>query len=561
MLRHLQIRNFAVVEELDLEFGAGMTVFTGETGAGKSILIDALGLILGDRADSGIIRGEAARAEIAATFETGPGIPGLAELLAGQELAADGGEILIRRVVGRDGRSRGFINGAPVAVQTLRAVGECLVDVHGQHEHQSLAKRDVQRDLLDQFGGHEAELAAVRRAAADWREAARALEEIGSSGAIHEAELALLRYQIDELTAADLKPDEFAALEAEYRRLSNASRLQEALQGMLAGLYEGEVSVHARAGRALRELQELARIDAALAPPAELLDGALIQIGEATDGLRDYLEKVDLDPARLGKVESRLDELHALARKHHIQPRDLCEHFAALKAQLRALENSSVAAADLAARQAEALARYATAAAALRKRREAAAREFGRAVTAQMKKLGMPDGRFSVQLAEAPAERPQAHGADQVEYLVGINPGQPDRPLTRVASGGELSRISLAIQVAGGRDSGIPTLIFDEVDAGVGGAIAEVVGRLLRQLAAKRQVICVTHLPQVAALSNHHFLVAKTSEKKNTWTTATALRDRDREEEIARMLGGMKISDKTRAHAREMLRDAERAKS
>ncbi|HEY7841510.1 MAG TPA: DNA repair protein RecN, partial [Gammaproteobacteria bacterium] len=283
------------------------------------------------------------------------------------------------------------------------------------------------------------------------------------------------------------------------------------------------------------------------------LDGALIQTGEAADGLRDYLERLDLDPAQLGKVEARLDQLHTLARKHHIQPRDLGARFEALRAQLRAIENSGVLAEELAARQAEALQRYQVSAAKLRKRREDAARKFGQAVSAQMQKLGMPDGRFSVALSESPGDRPQSHGTEQIEYMVCINPGQPDRPLTKVASGGELSRISLSIQVAAGRDSGIPTLIFDEVDAGVGGAIAEVVGRLLRKLSTRRQVICVTHLPQVAALSNHHFLVAKNTAKKNTWTTATALRERDRVEEIARMLGGMKISEKTRAHAREML--------
>jgi DNA repair protein RecN (Recombination protein N) len=270
---------------------------------------------------------------------------------------------------------------------------------------------------------------------------------------------------------------------------------------------------------------------------------------------------VDLDPARLGTVEARLDELHTLARKHHIQPRELGERLEQLSAQLRALENSETVAAELATRQAEALQRYQSAAAKLRKRRQEAAGGFGQAVSAQMRKLGMPDGRFTVALSEVPADRPQSHGTEQVEYLVGINPGQPDRPLTKVASGGELSRISLAIRVASGRDSGIPTLIFDEVDAGVGGAIAEVVGRLLRQLSSRRQVVCVTHLPQVAALSNHHFLVAKSTAKNSTWTTATALRERERVEEIARMLGGMKISEKTRAHAREMLRGAEQAKS
>jgi len=553
MLRHLHIRNFAVVEELELGFGEGMTVFTGETGAGKSILIDALGLILGDRADAGIIRGDAERAEIAATFAIGPGLPGLMELLAAQDISVADGELLIRRVVGRDGRSRGFINGTPAAVQTLREIGECLVDVHGQHEHQSLARNQVQRELLDDFGGHAAELEAVRKAAADWRETTRALEDLGHGGTDTEAQLTLLRYQVDELAAANLAPDEFAALETEHRRLSNASRLLETLQGMQGELYEGEDSVHSRLGRILRELRDLARLDPALAPTGELLDGALIQAGEAADGMKEYLERLDLDPAQLGRVEARLDQLHTLARKHHIQPRDLCARFEALTAQLQAIEDSGARAGELAQRQAEALQRYGTCAAKLRKCREKAAVEFGQAVAKQMKKLGMPEGRFSVLLSDSPGDRPQSHGTEQAEYLVGINPGQPERPMTKVASGGELSRISLAIQVAAGRDSGIPTLIFDEVDAGVGGAIAEVVGRLLRKLSARRQVICVTHLPQVAALSNHHFLVAKSSAKKNTWTTATALEERDRVEEIARMLGGMKISEKTRAHAREML--------
>jgi DNA repair protein RecN (Recombination protein N) len=561
MLRHLHIRSFAVVEELELEFDAGMTVFTGETGAGKSILIDALGLILGDRADSAIVRGDSERAEIAATFDLEPMPAALGELLAAQDLPAGDGELLVRRVVGRDGRSRGFINGTPVAVQTLREIGECLVDVHGQHEHQSLTRREVQRDLLDAFGGHDTEVEEVRRSAADWSDATHALEELGRGAADQEARLALLRYQVEELVAADLKSDEFLELETEYRRLSNASRLLQTLQGMLADLHEEEASVHSRMGRALRELQELARLDPALAPSAELVDGAVIQLSEAADGLRDYLERLDLDPGRLGAVESRLDQLHTLARKHHIQPRELVNRQRALQEQVRALENSEAAAGAIAERQAEALRRYQAAAIRLRKRRQEAARGFGRAVSAQMRKLGMPDGRFSVLISDSPGDQPQSQGTEQVEYMVGINPGQPDRPLTKVASGGELSRISLAIQVASGRDSGIPTLIFDEVDAGVGGAIAEVVGRLLRQLSGRRQVICVTHLPQVAALSNHHYLIAKSTAKNNTWTTATALQEGDRVEEIARMLGGMKISEKTRAHAREMLSGGERAES
>lgn len=554
MLRHLYIRNFAVVEELELEFGDGMTVFTGETGAGKSILIDALGLVLGDRADADVIRGGADRSEIAATFEH-PGGGAVAEMLATQDLASATDELILRRMVGRDGRSRGFINTAPVPAQVLRDVGEQLVDIHGQHAHQSLLKRDMQRALLDEFGGYESELAAVRSASEEWRSADRELAVIAAGGGDHDSAISLLRYQVEELAVLNLKPDEFQELEAEYRRLSNASRIRETLGQSLAALYEDERSAYSRIGSAAGELKDLGRFDTNLEPINALLDAASIQLGEAVDELRRYLEGLEPDAGRLNALERRLDQIQDTARKHHVKPGQLADHFLELQARLRDLEGRTARVEELEQRRAAALQRYAAASAALHQSRRKASESLAAAVSSQLHELGMPGGRFVINVTAGDTAKPQAHGGDEVEFEVTVNPGQPLRPLAKVASGGELSRISLAIQVIGSRGRGSPTLIFDEVDAGIGGGIAEIVGSLLHRLADRRQVICVTHLPQVASQGDHHFQVSKSSTKKSTFTQVTELAKKDRVEEIARMLGGIKISEQTRAHAREMLKN------
>jgi DNA repair protein RecN (Recombination protein N) len=380
----------------------------------------------------------------------------------------------------------------------------------------------MQRQLLDEFGGLEAEASAVAAACEAWRSATRELAAAGSGGAEREAQLALLRYQVEELDAAAPEDGEIEALDGEHRRLANASRLMEGLGELLNALYEGDDSVQARLGTAQRALADLARLDEALGEAGGLLDTASIQVSEAADTLRRYLDSLDLDPARLEAVERRLELLHDLARKHHVTPQALPGHLAALRERLRALEDGASRVEVLEREQAAALERYQAA------------------------------------VTHTPAGTPQQHGDDVVEYQVMLNPGQPERPLAKVASGGELSRISLAVQVTGGRDRGIPTLIFDEVDAGIGGAVAGIVGALLKRLSGSRQVLCVTHLPQVAARGDHHLRVEKKTGRKETHTTVTPLGDRERVEEIARMLGGLTISDKTRAAARELLGESRR---
>lgn len=559
MLKQLTIRDFAVVEELDLQFAPGLTVFTGETGAGKSILMEALGLLLGDRADTTIIRGNCGSCEVTGSFDLSAA-PDLKAWLGSQALDVDGDELLIRRVVGRDGRSRAFLNGSPAPVNLLRNAAEFLVDIHGQGEHQSLLRRDMQRRTLDEFGGHGKELAAAGAACADWVRAAEQLRELSATGPDRDAQLALLRYQLEELETEHVEADEIEGLDAEHRRLANTARLLESMQRLASDLYESEQSAQAQTGRAARELQDLERFDARLGGIWALLEAALIQLDEAAAELRRYLDRLEPDPGRLNEVEQRMDKLHDLARKHRVPPQHLPAHMEDLRSRLRALEDSSTLVAELRARQAQAQDRYQAAASALHKCREQAAARLTAALVKQVRELGMPNASFVIDVRNAPAETPQAHGDDQIEFLVTVNPGQPPRPLNRVASGGELSRISLAIQVIASRDAGTPTLVFDEVDAGIGGATAEIVGALLHRLAERRQILCVTHLAQVACQGDNHFQVEKLTTRNTTRTQVIALgRDR-RVEEIARMLGGVKISEQTRAHAREMLAGSKKLK-
>jgi DNA repair protein RecN (Recombination protein N) len=559
MLRRLYIRNFAVVEELDVEFDRGFCVLSGETGAGKSIVVDAVALILGDRSDAAIIRGDEAQAELVAEFDISDE-PRAAALLLSRELPLENGETLIRRVINRDGRSRAFLNGSPVPVQILKELGELLVDIHGQHAHQSLFRRDIQRALLDEYGAYPAAIEAVRSACEEWQEVSGRLSAMSRSGADFDAELRLLRYQVEELDGAAPGSGEFEALEVELKRLANAGRLLETVQRTLQAIDDDELSATARLAAAVRDLRDMQHFDPRLAEPAELIDSASIQAREAADALHACVERLDLDPRRLQEVEQRLDALHALARKHHVRPQELPDHAQSLRQRLSDLEQGSSLADGLRQRQEAAMNRYREDSERLHRLRIDAAARLSERVSAEMQRLGMPHGRFSIEVDVSGTDRPAPHGGDQVQFLVGVNPGQPALPLSRVASGGELSRISLAIQMIGSSGSGVPTLIFDEVDAGIGGAIAEIVGVLLRRIADRRQVICVTHLPQVAAQGEHHFLVEKETTKKQTRTRVGKLDENGRIEEIARMLGGLKISDRTRASAREMLEQGEREK-
>jgi len=551
MLKELHIRNLAIVEALELEFGPGMTVLTGETGAGKSILLDALGLTLGDRADSTLVRQGVKRAEVSAAFATGD-MDHIESWLEERELDGDG-ECLIRRTVGADGRSRAYINGQPVPVHLLKELGEQLVDIHGQHAHQSLMKRDAQRRLLDDYAGHDEPVAATAEAFRHWHSLQDEYEQLSRAAEERDARLELLRYQVQELQTLELQPDELEELDAEHQRLAHANRLLEGSQRAVAGLYEEENSITSHLDRLVLELQELQGYDSALAGPTEMLETAAIQTKEAATELRHYVAGLELDPQRLEWVEQRLGEIHELSRKHRTEPEKLPELLTRLEEELESLEGADARLEGLAEEIDAARNTYLQQANALSDSRRKAAEKLSKQVTEQIRGLGMGEGRF--ELVVEPLDEADAgpHGLDRIEIRVTANPGQPLRPLNKVASGGELSRISLAIQICTTGQGGIPTLIFDEVDVGVGGAVAEMVGRLLRQLAGERQILCVTHQAQVAALGHQHMRVTKQFEGEQTTTTISELALDDRVEEIARMLGGLEITEQTEAHAKELI--------
>lgn len=551
MLTHLQIRDFAIVEYIELELSAGMTAVTGETGAGKSIMVDALGLLLGDRADSGVVRHGAERAEISAAFDLEQ-LPAAQDWLAERDLDADR-DCWLRRTIGRDGRSRAYINGTPLPLASLRDLGERLVDIHGQHEHQSLMKRDAQRALLDAFAGLGAELEQLASAFQSWAHIRRQIDELEQRSAEREARLDMLRYQARELEELGLGPDELSQLEDEHRRLANAGRLLDSSQRVLDTLYENDAcSAQSLLGHAAAELGELASVDASLLPSTELLNSALIQVQEASDELRRYVSRLDLDPRRLEWLENRLAEIQALARKHRQRPEDLPALLEHLRTELDELEHSEQHADDLGRQLKDTEVEYRRIAERVGAQRSHSAAELGQQVSAAMHELGMPGGRFAVELTQI--DKPSANGLQSVEFLVSANPGQPLRALAKVASGGELARISLALQVITAHGAQASTLIFDEVDTGIGGGVAEIVGRRLRELGRHGQVLCVTHLPQVAAQADHHLFVRKATDGESTHTTVASLSNKERVHEIARMLGGVEITASTLTHAREMLK-------
>ena len=552
MLKHLCISNLAVIENVELSFREGLTVLTGETGAGKSILIDALGLVLGDRADTSVIRTGCARTEISATFEVG-GNERLLQLLDEQSISVADDELLLRRIVNRDGRSRAYINTTAVPLQLLRDAGARLIDIHGQHEHQRLLKRDEQRELLDGFGNYGDVVEQVSRAYEKWDEVNRELRSLTEPDGESGDRLSLLRYQVEELQALELEEHEVERLEDEYKRLVNMNSLLETARQALDGLYTGEHAAHDRINSINKELSALERFDSGLASITGLLENASVHVAEAADELRSYLGKLDQDPARLLQVEQRLGKLHDMARKHRVQPQLLYMHQQSIRQQLSGMEHVRTRLAELEQAQQRALEEYRSAAGELGERRRQGAAVMGADISDRIRTLGMPEGAFHINVTPGPDLRPHRNGNNQVEFLVSANPGQALLPLRKVASGGELSRISLAIQVSANRDSSAATMIFDEVDAGIAGGIAEIVGNLLHRLAQDRQVLCVTHLPQVASQGDNHIKVTKTFDKKSTETRVHELDKEERVEEIARMLGGIKISQQSRDHAREML--------
>jgi len=560
MLTRLNVRDFAIVDRIEVEFGPGMTVLTGETGAGKSILVDALGLVLGDRGSAQIVRSGAKRAEFSAEFDV-TALPAVRDWLDEHSLDEDN-ECLVRRVVNADGRSRAFVNGNAVTIQQLKSIGERLVDIHGQHFHQSLARRPVQRDLLDHYGGLMDARSRVGDAYAEWRSLADELEALIAADADRTSRLEFLGFQLDELNALGLEDSEFAELNAERQRLANSGRLAAAAATALDLLFDADDgNANSLVADAARSIDALAEVDAELTPVAELIESAGIQISEAADELRRYAESIDMDPQRLDSIEERLDAISAVARKHRVDPPALGDVLARLENEHEKLSNAEARgqALDRAAEQARA--QYLEAAKQLSSARKATAGELALAVSEAMHGLGMPGGEFEIEIARGDDADGRPHGLDAIQFLISANPGQPKMPLAKVASGGELSRMSLAIQVIASGGSAIPTMVFDEVDSGVGGGVAEMVGRRLAELGHDRQVLCVTHLPQVASLADAHFRIAKVSDGKATRTTASALGTDEQIEELARMLGGVEITQKTLEHAAEMLAEAARKRA
>ena len=553
MLRSLSIRDFVIVDQLELEFAQGFTVLTGETGAGKSILIDALALVLGERMEAGVVRQGAERAEISAEFEI-DGAGALKGWLAEHALAGDEGVCLVRRVIDATGRSRSFINGRSATLAQLREAGEFLVDIHGQHQHQSLLRAPAQRELLDGFGGLEdiaARMASLYRAWQRRREDRHAFE---TNSAAITAEKERLEWQMKELDALAVTPDAWQSLLAEHGRLSHAASLIEGAQYGLDALSENESSSLSRLHGVIARLEGLLEYDPSLSEILDTLRPAGIQIQEAVYSLRHYQQKLDVDPQRLRAAESRLDAIHSACRKYRVEPEDMPAMLERSRARLAELDASGDPEA-LKRLEEAALAACRAEAATLSAGRRKAARKLASEVTTTMQTLAMTGGVFEIAL-EALAE-PSLHGLEQIEFRVSAHQSMAPQPLAKVASGGELSRLSLAIQTVASQVAQVPTLVFDEVDAGIGGRVAEIVGKMLKALGREHQVMCITHLPQVAARADHQWQVAKTMSKTKVASRVVALDADQRVDEIARMLGGVKITETTRKHAAEMLNVSE----
>jgi DNA repair protein RecN (Recombination protein N) len=551
MLRSLLIRDFVIVERLELGFERGFTALTGETGAGKSILIDALGLVLGDRADASLVRAGAGRAEIDAGFELAPDSP-VREWLRAQALddEADPALCMLRRVIDAGGRARAWVNGRPATLGQLRELGEQLVDVHGQHEHQSLARGAAQRALLDGYGGLERDAAALARAHAAWQRAREARESAELGAERSRAEREQLAWQVAELRRLAPRAGEWAELSAEHTRLAHAARLIEAAQTAIDSISEGEDTLLARLAALNARLEPLTGVDPQLNESVALLTAGAVELREAAQGLRRYRDRLEVDPGRLRELDERIAALHGAARRFRCAPEALPERLAELEAQLDAAQAGADPRA-LAEREHELRSAYEGLARGLSAARAGAAQALAREVSAAMQRLAMEGGRFEVALV--PLAAGGSGGLEQVEFRVAPHPGTAAMPVASTASGGELSRIALAIQAAASRVARVPTLIFDEVDAGIGGRVAEVVGRMLGRLGEHHQVLCVTHLPQVAVAAHHQFRVSKRSGARGVRSAVVAVEGDERVAEIARMLGGLRVTDTTRKAAAEML--------
>ncbi|MDO9205229.1 DNA repair protein RecN [Methylotenera sp.] len=557
MLQSLSIRDFVIVNQLDLEFEAGFTVLTGETGAGKSILIDALSLALGARGEGGVTRAGCDKAEISAIFAITNNLEAK-QWLVDAEMENDANELILRRVMYADGRSRAFINGTTVNVTQLKELGELLVDIYSQNAHHSLLKLATQRNVLDNFGGLSSFAMQVAVQYGTWYTLNQQREEAEKNASAYADELADLRDKTRELSQIVISPSEWDELQNEHLRLSNGASLITGGEECRELLSEGELSAMRLLTQVQHKLQNLREYDAAIAEATETLDSAIIQLEETARFLNRYLQRAELDPERLAALDSKIQNLHNTSRKYRVKPEELVDLLT--KSQLRMAELELFANdGELAKQEAQALAAYMELAKKLSDGRQSAAVKLSTQISAEMQRLSLSGGKFKVALTE---QAPSQYGLEQVEFLVAGHAGVTARPLAKVASGGELSRISLAIRVVTAQKESIPTMIFDEVDVGIGGGVAEVVGQLLKQLGeqqqgdkilSQRQVLVITHLPQVAALGSHHLRVSKSLVNEQTLSTIAVLDDEARVQEIARMLGGIEITETTRQHAKEML--------
>lgn len=549
MLQTLSIRDFVIVDKLDLEFNSGFTVLTGETGAGKSILVDALSLALGARAEGGVTRSGCERAEISASFDIAP-LTELQSWLAEQAFTNEDQQLLLRRVIYADGRSRAFINGLPCTIQQLREAGEFLVDIYSQHAHHSLLKQTYQRQILDEYAGLDVTAHEVANRYRSWHALHQQRVEIERNAAACADELAELRDQLRELTQLAFVSEEWETLQQEHSRLSHAASLLAGVEECREWLAENELSALRQLATVQHKLQSLLEYDSGLNIATETLDSAIIQLEETDRFLNRYLQHAELDPQRLTEIESRIQAIHTLARKHRLRPEELPERLTRLQARRTLLEGAGDDG-ELAHLEETAKSAYMTLAETLAQGRQQAAKKLSEKISAEMQHLALSGGSFSVALT---AQIPAASGLEQIEFLVSGHAGIAPRPLAKVASGGELSRISLAIRVVTAQQGMIPTMIFDEVDVGIGGGVAEIVGQLLNTLGERRQVLVITHLPQVAAQGSQHLKVSKALVEGSTLSKIERLNPIARIEEIARMLGGMEITETTRKHAKEMLR-------
>lgn len=554
MLQTLTIQNLALIEKLSLDFHSGFTTLTGETGAGKSILLDALGLALGERADSGLVRHGTARADITADFD----ILNLSQVqtwLADNEFD-DEESCLLRRTVTAEGRSKAYINGLPASISQLKALSDLLIDIHGQHEHQSLLHANKQLELLDAYANHPAQLQTVREAYQQWQSLKKRHQELLEQQTDRQSQLDLLSFQLQEFDKVMPVADEYDGLAEEQNSLAHANEIKQAVLNAYE-LIEGDGGASEKLNSAIHALESVTEYSPALEKVAEQLNSLLIDAQEAANDIQAQDHHIDLDPVRLQAVDDRLSELFGLAKRYTLEPQDLVEKHQQIREALAELQDSDASLEQLKKEIEQSETAYQKAAMTLTKSRQTSGKKLSDTVTDAMRTLGMENGQFKIEIA--PADKPSATGSDAVSFQVTANKGQPLQPLAKVASGGELSRISLAIQVASAEVASLPTLIFDEVDVGIGGGIAEVVGQKMQQLGKHRQILSITHLAQVAAYGNQHLNIAKSTDGEQTTTQVTELDKAERIEELARMLGGMTITENTRNHAKEMLATAQKS--